>query len=63
MCQEENQEMFILPPLRDKPYLGRIKATKIIIIPHCVFRRIPATDSDPSRPPIPIHSGHPLGGE
>ena len=27
---------------------------------NCIFRRIPATDSDPSRPPIPIHSGRPF---
>jgi hypothetical protein len=26
----------------------------------CVFRRIPATDSDPSRPPIPEQVGHPF---
>jgi hypothetical protein len=26
----------------------------------CVFRRIPATDSDPFRPGIPIDSGHPF---
>jgi hypothetical protein len=27
---------------------------------YCIFRRIPATDSDPKRPPIPIHSGRPF---
>jgi predicted RecB family nuclease len=26
----------------------------------CIFRRIPATDSDPKRPPIPMQSGHPF---
>jgi hypothetical protein len=28
----------------------------------CVFRRKPATDSDASRPPIPIEAGHPVEG-
>ena len=28
----------------------------------CVFRRKPASDSEPSRPPIPTDVGHPLRG-
>jgi hypothetical protein len=42
---------------------GKSGGFRVIYFFHdCVFRRKPASDSEPSRPPIPTDVGHPLRG-